>query len=398
MLTVLFIGHGGYYNRGCEALVRTTSLMLRRYLGDVRVILSSYDAPGDTDRQLALVDDITPFFASRFSPAWMLAHLPGMSADKRNYWWTAPLQRVLPEVDVLMSIGGDNYCAGDRPFYYYLDAQVRSVGKPTVLWGASLEPKGITPRMRNDLASFSLITARDPLTTTALAEYGITTTVREVADPAFTMVPEPVDIAPFWPSGDQILGYNISPLLERFGKGRSASEMVAASVETLRHAIDRLHLGVVLVPHVTQPMPAEESGNDDALLLQEIMTLVERPGRISLLPGPMNAAQTKHVIAQCAYFMGARTHSTIGALSSCVPTVSIAYSSKAWGVNLATLGTTEHVCDVADISAPTLIAHLTAVVKKGDTLRGKLANTVPGLVTKANLGGKHLAELLGIHA
>ena len=41
----------------------------------------------------------------------------------------------------------------------------------------------------------------------------------------------------------------------------------------------------------------------------------------------------KNIISNCHYFMGARTHSTIAALSSYVPTISIAYSIKAFGIN-----------------------------------------------------------------
>jgi polysaccharide pyruvyl transferase WcaK-like protein len=51
------------------------------------------------------------------------------------------------------------------------------------------------------------------------------------------------------------------------------------------------------------------------------------------VPGNIGARQVKWVISKCRYFIGARTHATVAAFSTGVPTISIAYSKKARGIN-----------------------------------------------------------------
>ena len=45
-----------------------------------------------------------------------------------------------------------------------------------------------------------------------------------------------------------------------------------------------------------------------------------------------NCMQQKYIISQCRFFVGARTHSTIAAYSTCVPTLVVGYSVKARGI------------------------------------------------------------------
>ena len=47
----------------------------------------------------------------------------------------------------------------------------------------------------------------------------------------------------------------------------------------------------------------------------------------------------KYIISQCCFFVGARTHATIAAYSSCVPTLVVGYSVKARGLARDIFGT-----------------------------------------------------------
>jgi colanic acid/amylovoran biosynthesis protein len=55
--------------------------------------------------------------------------------------------------------------------------------------------------------------------------------------------------------------------------------------------------------------------------------------RITRIPMNYNAAEIKWIIGQLTLFAGARAHPTIAALSSQIPTLSFAYSTKANGIN-----------------------------------------------------------------
>ena len=55
-----------------------------------------------------------------------------------------------------------------------------------------------------------------------------------------------------------------------------------------------------------------------------------------------NCMELKGYIARCNMFIGARTHSTIAAYSSCIPTLVVGYSVKALGIAKDLFGTTEN--------------------------------------------------------
>ena len=67
----------------------------------------------------------------------------------------------------------------------------------------------------------------------------------------------------------------------------------------------------------------------------------KRTKRIILLED-QNCEKLKGVISKCRFFIGARTHSTIAAYSSFVPTLVVGYSVKAKGIAKDLFGTYEN--------------------------------------------------------
>lgn len=396
MKTFLLFGHGGYYNRGCEAIVRSTATLLRERFRDVRLVLVSYDHLRDEARGLGLVDEIVPHTSTRWSPGWAAARLTdAVKPGAGNRWWSLPIRQVLPEVDAFLSIGGDNYCYEEPEYYFHVNELARKAGKPTILWGASVDVTGASRRKLDDLKAFDLITARESLTQDNLRQIGIASSVALVADPAFVMEPEAVDVAPFWPQGDGVLGLNLSPLLGRYRPEGTSDGVLRAAADSLRKVIDETGLGVLLIPHVTQPIPPSEAWNDDVNLLSEILTEVSRPGRITLMPSNFTAPQTKHVLSRCRAFVGARTHATIGALSMGVPTLSIGYSLKARGINLDLFGHLRHLIDVKQLAGDILTDKIGQLIAEEESIRQRLSEVMPTVREMSRSGAGRLAALLG---
>ncbi|WP_368257505.1 polysaccharide pyruvyl transferase family protein, partial [Intestinimonas butyriciproducens] len=92
---------------------------------------------------------------------------------------------------------------------------------------------------------------------------------------------------------------------------------------------------VALIPHV------EKSGNEDRASLLTLYDRFRGTGRV-LLVGDHNCMELKGFIGRCRFFVGARTHATIAAYSSCVPTLAAGYSVKARGIARDLFGTEEH--------------------------------------------------------
>jgi polysaccharide pyruvyl transferase WcaK-like protein len=57
-----------------------------------------------------------------------------------------------------------------------------------------------------------------------------------------------------------------------------------------------------------------------------------REGRLFLLSGDFDQHEIKYVIGRCDFFIGARMHACIAALSQAVPAIGLAYSRKFIGV------------------------------------------------------------------
>src|SRR3546814_3406179 len=81
-----------------------------------------------------------------------------------------------------------------------------------------------------------------------------------MADPAFTLSPEPVDTAPGWPTFGEagVLGLNISPLIERYRK--EGQDLRPETIKFIRHAVTQ-GFGILLVPHVDPVAARPESGD-----------------------------------------------------------------------------------------------------------------------------------------
>ena len=94
------------------------------------------------------------------------------------------------------------------------------------------------------------------------------------------------------------------------------------------------------------------TSNDDRTVLRRLYEDFERDPRLILVEDHA-APELKYIISHCRMFVGARTHATIAAYSSCVPTLVVGYSVKARGIARDLFGTEEnYVLPVQQLSEP----------------------------------------------
>lgn len=379
MKTVLMIGHAGFGNRGCETIVASTVGLIKAQYPDVRIILISRDAVNDC-KYPPIVDEILPDFARRWSLDWdlsqLLKHLgrTNQAYDLRYRYLTA----VIARADIILSIGGDNYCYEHPRYYLALDAVIRQQRKPLILWGASVDAQKVPGDVLADVKRFDYIMSRESLTIQSLAAAGISDNVIATADPAFTLKPQQFDVAPYIPSVENgVVGLNFSPLISRMNMGANDGTYITMLSSLVRHIVDTSHMGVLLVPHVSHP------GSDDRLLLSALLAQINRPESVSLLPSGLSAAQTKYAISKCRMFIGARTHATIAAMSSLVPTITIGYSIKGEGIPLDVYGRQGFTIDSRKMTANDLVASFQSMLSQEDLMRNRLTYIIPRLQPRA---------------
>ncbi len=243
-----------------------------------------------------------------------------------------------------VSIGGDNYCYPEMVGDLILAHSVfRKKGFETVLWGCSIEPESLRDEaLLQDLKSYSAIYARESITYNALLDAGIDRDrlfLRK--DPAFELNCDGKAADKELGDGDYV-GINLSPMV--LDRARDPNAVRDNYRGFIRHILDTSDKKILLIPHVVW------DNNDDRRPLSEFYNEFKDTGRVKLV-GDAPAEVLKGYIARCVFFVGARTHSTIAAYSSGVPTLVIGYSVKSRGIATDLFGTCEnYVLPVQEIS------------------------------------------------
>jgi polysaccharide pyruvyl transferase WcaK-like protein len=255
-----------------------------------------------------------------------------------------------------------------------------ALGVPVVLWAASVGPfsakPGVEKVMSAHLRRYAAITVRETVSLDYLRSIGVDH-AELVADPAFHLRPESFDTAGLIRPGRRLLGVNVSPLIRKFRQdAASAAAMDQEVIAFLRQVLQETDLDILLVPHVGSLDGGPH--NSDWHYMKPLLAGFEgRDDRIRLAPAHLNASQLKHLIGACAYFMGARTHATIAALSQGVPTISIAYSIKAKGINKDLFSDLRYVLNTPEVNQASLKAGLALLIQDEANVRALLADRLP---------------------
>lgn len=190
-----------------------------------------------------------------------------------------------------------------------------------VLWGASVEPSLLEDKeIAGDLSRFDQIFARESISYNALKK--INKNIYLYPDPAFYLDIEKIELPKDFEIRNTI-GINISPMIIEH---ESYAGQAFKNYEYLiQYLLNNTSYKIALIPHVVW------ESNDDRKPLQLLFNKYKDSKRV-ILVDDHNCMQQKYIISQCRFFVGARTHSTIAAYSTCVPTLVVGYSVKARGI------------------------------------------------------------------
>lgn len=342
MNQLIMFPHVGSGNHGCEAIVRSTEKLFsgrdivlfsnhpredEMYMPDstVNIALDTYEVQRHSVRHFkALVEK------------WILCRKDAF--DRATF---EPVLRACKKGNIMLSIGGDLYCYDAPDYIYRVNRYVRNQGCKTVLWGCSVEPTYIDEKMRADLQRYDLICARESITYDALKTVNPNTIL--TVDPAFVL-PAMEEELP----AEHYIGVNVSPMIT---KRETVSGITMENYKQLIwYILDHTQDSVALIPHVVW------STNDDREPLRQLKAEFADDDRVVLVEDH-NAMQQKYIIAHCRMFIGARTHATIAAYSSCVPTLVVGYSVKAKGIAKDLFGSyDDYVLPVQSLKKPNDLA------------------------------------------
>jgi polysaccharide pyruvyl transferase WcaK-like protein len=196
----------------------------------------------------------------------------------------------------------------------------------------------------------------------------------------------------------RIAGVNVSGLLfnepgqarRRFGLGTDFSSLCLAFT---RRLLEETEAGVMLLPHVLD-RPGSRESDEDAVRSVHAELAPRFGGRIFVPQMPDCASEAKWFISQCDWFTGARMHATIGALSSGVPALALAYSGKMQGV-FESCGQGASVADLrGEVSEASLLERMLASFEDAGHTRKRLAAQLPGTLSQAAFQLDYVAAFL----
>lgn len=375
--------HEGSKNHGCEAIVRGSMNIIENSDEKAEFVLSSNN-PSDDE----ILNNIT-VKAARTRALTKVEKLIAAVDLKINNSETYALQKMYSPIvsdaedcDVCLSVGGDTYCYGDNHGIQVLTRELKKRGKKTVLWGASIGAEDLSERKLESLRDFDAIFTREPITYELLKENGANDNIYLFSDPAFCM--ERVEVEPIDGfTRENTLGFNISPLV---ASGDPRKKEIAE--DFLRFVFENTTMKVLLVPHVV------EENNNDYDFMKPIFEKFEHTGRIAILPPDLEARQYKGYIAGTRFFVGARTHSTIAAYSSGVPTIALGYSVKARGIAKDIFGEEKYVLDIkAMTDYEELRDEFLKLLENENEIRRDLMKSIPLRMRSAMEAGEMLQKI-----
>ncbi len=399
----LFIGNGSYQNRGCEAITLGTIEILRkafeekvtfvdRHFGDLHASPPSWVSEMEDYEYLPQPPQ------KRFSAAWWIRNglraLPKLRHRYVKHESTRAMRPYLQSTTAVLSLGGDNYSLDyGIPYIFMHHGQFAKANRtPFFIWGGSVGPFEKNPHfastmlehLRHDVTG---IFTREKRSYDYLKNNRVENTWM-MSDPAFVMEPEPV-------SSDQLgfefpedaIGINLSPLMRRYCHQGDMAAWQKNAREIILAIRRRFDNPIVLIPHVTIG-----SHNNDYLFMESCLEGIKRDNHIYSIDGRFNARQTKWLISKLSCLVAARTHATIAAFSTCTPTVSLAYSIKAFGLNQMLFGHTDYLVPPENLDANSVLPAIQNVLDHSTAIRHQLRRIMPTIHENAYQAGKWLKQ------
>jgi colanic acid/amylovoran biosynthesis protein len=234
---------------------------------------------------------------------------------------------------------------------------------------------------RATLRRSEAIIARDTVSREfAQALVGTSLRVQQSPDVAFCLQPQPqpeglVIAPPLPPNRHTLVGININGLV--LNKGYSGNKgfglrfdygkfLTTVVLELLKS--EDVH--ILLVPHTYAKPGDNESDNHAATCFRASLPPAMQL-RVHAVVSEHDQHGIKAVIGTTDFFIGARMHACIAALSQAVPTVGVAYSRKFHGV-FATVGVGDCVAEATSVSMEQALATVARSYQDRENIRRKL--------------------------
>ena len=391
MSKILLYQFGGSRNHGCEALVRTVKTLL--ISENITVLTNNFfeDNKFLSNNNINIVknsfNNKKPFIKKIYYKLNKII-LNKKIEYNNNKKIPRKLNDILNKQNIFIAIGGDNYCYSGGKGFYRFDNLLRKKNKIMVLLGCSLEKELMNNDLISNLHQFDLITARESITFNTLILNGFKN-IALFPDSAFILDLKKVDLPINFIEGKTI-GINLSPLIQNQEMTKNIT--FSNYKYLIEYIINNSTNNIVLIPHVVW------KNNDDLTPLKKLYNLFKNTGRVCIVDEEkkLNCMQLKYIISKCKMFVCARTHASIAAYSTCVPTLVVGYSVKAKGIAKDIFGTFDnYVLPVQSLKNENDLLNAYKWLETNENnIREHLNNVMPDYISKAWQAGEAVKGLI----
>lgn len=383
---VALYAHAGSGNHGCEALANTICKLVKR---PVRLVTNS--VAEDEKYSLKGMCEIVPEQNVANNKLVHVAYYGWrmVTKDKESFL-RYRFKNILGKNSCKwnISIGGDNYCYDIMIKDLILaNSMLNRNGGKTILLGCSIEPELLEREdIIKDMKQYAAVFARESITYEALKKVGVEN-LYLYPDSAFTLDTKKLPLPDGFLEGNTV-GINISPMIVENEK--EAGITMKNYRALIQYILDNTDMNVALIPHVVWER------NNDRKTIEQLYQYFKEEKRVVKLEDH-SCEELKGYIARCRFFIGARTHATIAAYSSQVPTLVVGYSVKAKGIAKDLFGTYEnYVVPVQCLETEEqLLAAFQWMYEREETFKKELAKVMSGYIRKAEAAGDKLQEIMG---
>ncbi|MEJ2610154.1 MAG: polysaccharide pyruvyl transferase family protein [Candidatus Thiodiazotropha sp.] len=325
---LILYGNGPLLNRGCEAIVRSTIDLLDSVHDNISFISAPYFTGGIDADYLQLQQEnlkhLSPKPPSkRYTLRWLVNKLSSTSRARGHI----SFDHLLESSSACIIVGGDNLSLDYGEWLPKVQFDVMNylcdMNVKTFIIGASIGP------FNNN---------------NSIEQYAIKTLKR-------------------------VTHIYVRERLKKYG---GMNVWIEQATELVKAVNEKLDVPIILIPHVFN-----HSSNDFEFLSSVFAKIKQECPNVYLLPPNYNSCELKWVISKMDLFIGARTHSTVAALSESVPTVSLGYSIKAEGINRDIFGSDEWVVPLDKLSPEYLSEKVEKLWSLRHKVRDSLVKTMP---------------------
>lgn len=343
MRNLLMYAHNGSANHGCEALVRSTVEVFKEHPFD-KIILMSHNVSEDEKYGLGnlveLHTDKEPVRRTAFSFLKSYYKLKvckdPYAMDKFSY---CGAMKAAGKNAISLSIGGDNFCYEELYKFIAYHQYSKELGQKTVLWGCSVDEIVFeNTQAVNDFCQYDLVVARETLTFELMKKNGVKNLIL-APDPAFFL---PMNKKILKMPKPNTIGINLSPLVLSYAQN---SELVFENcIYLVNKILKTTDYNISLIPHVVW------CNSNDLDVLKQLAEMFKGEERVSIIED-MDAPSLKSYISHLDFLVTARTHASIAAYSTGVPTLVLGYSIKSRGIAFDLFGSIDnYVISVQEIT------------------------------------------------